>query len=316
MKKILVTGSLAYDYIMNFKERFADHILPDKVHILNVSFGVDNLSKQLGGTAGNIAYNLALLDEQPAIAATAGKDFTEYAEWLQKNKITANHVKILPEEYTASAHIITDIDDNQITSFHAGAMLGHNTSLKETIKEVRPELAILSPDCKEGMIKHAREFREAEVPFIFDPGQGMPLFNGEELKSMITGSKVAIFNDYELQLFRDRTGLSQEKVEDFTEYLIVTLGGKGSIIYHNGQKHEIPVAKPKNTSDPTGAGDAYRAGIIKGLLNKMPIDRMGRLAALASVYTVELYGTQTHKYTIAEFKKRYRENFQQELKFK
>ncbi len=303
MKNILVTGSLAYDYIMNFKERFADHILPDKVHILNVSFAVDNLSKQLGGTAGNIAYNLALLGEQPTIAATAGKDFTEYAEWLQKNKIATGCIKILPKEYTASAHIIPDIDDNQITSFHAGAMLGHSFSLKETIDKVKPELAILAPDCKEGMIRHAAELREAGVPFIFDPGQGMPLFNKEELIGMITGSKVAIFNDYELQLFCDRTGLSQEKVEDFTEYLIVTLGSKGSVIYYQGKKYKIPTAKPKNTSDPTGAGDAYRAGVIKGLLNKMPVDRMGRLAALTSVYTVELYGTQTHKYTLAEFKK-------------
>ncbi|MBU1178026.1 carbohydrate kinase family protein [Patescibacteria group bacterium] len=314
MKNILVTGSLAYDYIMNFKERFADHILPDKIHILNVSFGVDNLSKQLGGTAGNIAYNLALLGEQPTIAATAGKDFTEYAEWLQKNKITTDCIKILPEEYTASAHIITDIDDNQITSFHAGAMLGHNISLKEIIEKIKPELAILAPDCKEGMIKHAQEFREAGVPYIFDPGQGMPLFNKEELIGMITGSKVAIFNDYELQLFRDRTGLSQEKVEDFTEYLIVTLGGKGSIIYHNGKEYQIPTARPKNTSDPTGAGDAYRAGIIKGLLCKLPIEKIGKVAALASVYTVELYGTQTHKYTLAEFRKRYKDNFAQDLK--
>jgi len=313
MKNILVTGSLAYDYIMNFKERFADHILPDKVHILNVSFGVDNLTKQLGGTAGNIAYNLSLLGERPTIAATAGKDFTEYTEWLQSNKIATDRIKILPKEYTASAHIITDIDNNQITSFHAGAMLGHDFSLQETIDKVKPELAILAPDCKDGMIRHATELREADIPFIFDPGQGMPLFNKEELIGMITGSKVAIFNDYELQLFRDKTGLSQEKVEDFTEYLIVTLGGKGSIIYHQGKEHKIPTAKPKNTSDPTGAGDAYRAGIIKGLLIKMPIDRMGKMAALASVYTVELYGTQTHKYTLAEFKKRYQENFAEKL---
>ncbi|MFH2105498.1 MAG: carbohydrate kinase family protein [Parcubacteria group bacterium] len=313
MKNILVTGSLAYDYIMNFKERFADHILPDKVHILNVSFGVDNLTKQLGGTAGNIAYNLSLLGERPTIAATAGKDFTEYTEWLQSNKIATDRIKILPKEYTASAHIITDIDDNQITSFHAGAMLGHDFSLQETIDKVKPELAILAPDCKDGMIRHTAELREANVPFIFDPGQGMPLFNKEELIGMITGSKVAIFNDYELQLFRDRTGLSQEKVKDFTEYLIVTLGGKGSIIYHQGKEYKIPTAKPKNTSDPTGAGDAYRAGIIKGLLNEMPIDRMGKMAALASVYTVELYGTQTHKYTLAEFKKRYQENFAEKL---
>ena len=315
MKNILVTGSLAYDYIMNFKERFADHILPDKVHILNVSFGVDNLSKQLGGTAGNIAYNLALLGEKPTIAATAGKDFTEYDKWLQDNNIITDHIKVLPKEYTASAHIITDADDNQITSFHAGAMLGNNGSLTDVLEKVKPVLAIVAPDCKDGMIKHAQELREAKISYIFDPGQGMPLFNKEELLSMITGSQVAIFNDYELQLFMDKTGLSRDKVKNLTKYLIVTLGGKGSIIYNDGQEYEIPAAKPKNTSDPTGAGDAYRAGIIKGLLHKLPIEVMGRIAALTSIYTVELYGTQTHRFTMEEFKERYKKNFGEELKF-
>lgn len=313
MKNILVTGSLAYDYIMNFPESFADHILPDKVHILNVSFTVDNLSKQLGGTAGNIAYNLALLGEKPAIASAAGQDFADYRTWLENKGVDTKHIKILSKEYTASAHIITDQDDNQITSFHAGAMSANDRTLNKVIEEVKPALATISPDCKEGMVKHAQEFREADVPFIFDPGQAMTLFDKNELLGMITDSQVAIFNDYELQLFVDKTGVTKEKVCGLTKYLVVTLGGKGSIIYHQGKEYKIPIAKPKNTSDPTGAGDAYRAGIIKGLLNKLPIEMMGKMAALASVYTVEKYGTQTHDYNLDEFKQRYRENFNEDL---
>jgi adenosine kinase len=313
MKNILVIGSLAYDYIMNFDGRFADHILPDKVHILNVSFTAKNLSKQFGGTAGNIAYNLSLLGENPKIVATAGSDFGEYKKWLAEQNIDAGFINVLKNQYTASAHIITDLDDNQITSFHGGAMLCNNYSIREIIKKAEPKITILAPDCREGMILHANELKKANVPYIFDPGQALPAFSGEELKKLISGSKVAVFNDYEMQLFTDKTKIAVDRARDLTEYLIITLGGKGSLIYHKKKEYKFPIAKPKKLLDPTGAGDAYRAGIIKGLLHNWPIEIIGRVAALTSVYTIEVYGTQAHKFGVKDFKQRYKENFGKEI---
>lgn len=312
MKKILVIGSLAYDYIMNFDDRFANHIIPDKIHVLNVSFTAKKLSKEFGGTAGNIAYNLALLNEKPSIVASVGSDFEDYKKWLKKNNIDTRFIKILPNQFTASAHIITDRDDNQITAFFGGAMLCNNFSIKNIIKEADPNLAIVAPDCKEGMLLHAQELKELKIPYIFDPGQAMPVFDKNELKELISRSKAAIFNDYEIQLFTQKTGLSIDKITNLTEYLIITLGGKGSKIYKNGKEYKIPAAKPKNESDPTGAGDAYRAGVIKGLLYGLSPDIAGRIGALAAVYTVEKYGTQTHKYTIDKFTQRYKDNFGEE----
>lgn len=312
-KNILVTGSLAYDFIMNFNDRFADHIMPDKIHVLNIAFTAEKLSKEYGGTAGNIAYNLSLLGESPYIQATAGKDFNEYRDWLSKNNIKLDHIKILKEEYTASAHIVTDRDDNQITAFHGGAMFLNNFSIKETISQIKPEIAIVAPDSSEGMILHAKELKEARIPCIFDPGQALPQFNKEELIDLITGSKVALFNDYEIELFKKNSEQSIDKIKKLTEYLIITRGREGSSIFYRGKEYKIPAAKPLNDLDPTGAGDAYRAGIIYGLIHNLPIEVMGKIASLCAIYTVEKYGTQTHKYTIKEFKERYKENFKEDL---
>ena len=312
-KNILVIGSLAYDYIMNFDDRFANHIMPDKIHVLNISFTAKKLSKEFGGTSGNIAYNLSLLGEKPYIQATAGQDFNDYKEWLEKNNIKLDHIKILKEEYTASAHIITDKDDNQITSFHGGAMFLNNFSIKDSISKLKPKIAIVAPDCGEGMILHAKELKEARVPCIFDPGQALPQFKKQELIDLITGSKVALFNDYEIELFKKNSELSIDKIKDLTEYLIVTRGRKGSSIFYKNKEYKIPAAKPLNDSDPTGAGDAYRAGIIYGLIHELSIEVMGKIASLCAIYTVEKYGTQTHEYTMDEFKKRYRNNFNEEL---
>lgn len=314
MKNILVIGSLAYDFIMNFDDCFADHILPDKIHILNVSFTAKKLSREFGGTAGNIAYNLSLLKEQPIIVACAGKDFDDYRKWLISHKIDVSYIKILKDQYTASAHIITDKDDNQITAFYGGAMLCNTASIKDVLTEKKIDIAILAPDCKEGMIRHARELKELKIPYIFDPGQQLPALSPRELKFLAQGSKASIFNDYELQLFQDKTKLSLDKVKKMTEYLIITLAKHGSKIFYQGKEYKIPPAKPKNEQDPTGAGDAYRAGILKGFVSNTPIETMGRIASLVAVYTVEQYGTQTHKFTFDEFKKRYKENFKEELK--
>jgi len=308
-KNILVIGSLAYDYIMNFDDRFADHIMPDKIHVLNVAFTAEKLSKEFGGTAGNIGYNLSLLGEKPYIQATVGKDFSDYKTWLYENNIKLDFIKILKDEYTASAHIITDKDDNQITAFHGGAMFLNNFSIKDLIYKIKPEIAIVAPDSSEGMILHAKELKEARVPCIFDPGQALPQFKKKELIDLITDSKVALFNDYEIELFKKNSELSIDEIKKLTEYLIITKGCEGSSIFYKEKKYKILPAKPLNNSDPTGAGDAYRAGIIYGLVNKLSIDIMGRIASLCAVYTVEKYGTQTHRFTIEEFKKRYKDNF-------
>ncbi len=308
-KNILVIGSLAYDFIMNFNDRFADHIMPDKIHVLNIAFTAEKLSKEFGGTAGNIAYNLSLLGEKPYIQATAGKDFGDYKVWLKKNNIKLDFITTLKDEYTASAHIITDKDDNQITAFHGGAMFLNNFTVKNIISKMKPTIAIIAPDSKIGMLLHAKELKEAKVPCIFDPGQALPQFKKEELIELITGSEVALFNDYEIELFKKNSGLSINEIKKLTKYLIITRGHKGSIIFNNDKEYTIKAAKPLGNLDPTGAGDAYRAGIIYGLVNNFPIDIIGKIASLCAVYTVEKYGTQTHSYTIEDFRKRYEENF-------
>lgn len=316
MSSVLVLGSLAYDYIMNFDGRFREHILPDKIHILNVSFLANKLSREFGGTAGNISYNLSLLNEFPKIIASAGKDFDDYKNWLIKNKIDISDVKILKNQFTASAHIITDRDDNQITAFYGGAMESNVFSIKNILNRQNFKLAICAPDCKDGMILHIREIKEKGIDYIFDPGQTLTQLNGGELKEMIDRSKGAIFNDYEIQLFLDKTKLSIDKVKSLTEYLIITKGPEGSLIYYKNKEYKIPPAKPKNESDPTGAGDAYRAGIIKGILKGLSPDIIGRLGSVCAVYTVEKYGTQTHLFSREEFIKRYEDNFGREKKLK
>ena len=312
-KNILVIGSLAFDYIMNFDGKFKDHIMPDKVHILNVSFAAEKLQKEFGGTAGNIAYNLNLLNQKPWIVATAGSDFKEYEKWLDDNKISTKYINILKDQYTASAHIITDQDDNQITSFHGGAMLSKHQSISQIIDKIKPKLAILAPNSKEATIDYSHELSDKDVSYIFDPGQMIIAFDKHELIDLLSNSYISIFNDYEMQLFTDRTGISIDKAIEMVNYLIITLGSKGSLIYHQGKKYEIPAARPINTDDPTGAGDAYRSGIISGIVNNWEIDQMGKVASLSSVYTVEKYGTQTHKYSISDFKRRYEDNFNKEL---
>lgn len=306
-------GSLAYDFIMNFNGRFADHIMPDKIHVLSVSFLAKKLTREFGGTAGNIAYNLSLLGEKPLLLAAAGRDFKDYKKWLIVNKINIENVRIMKDEYTASAHIITDQDDNQIAAFHGGAMKCHDQSIEQLLSSDKFDLAIVAPDCKKGMIRHALELKRQKVPYVFDPGQNLPEFSGVELKNLIFGSRAAIMNDYEMTLCSRRMKMTVDKIKKLTEYLIITLGRHGSIIYHQNKKYKIPIAKPKNELDPTGAGDAFRAGIIKGLLYGLSSKEMGRIGSLCAAYTVEKYGTQTHRFTKKEFHARYFDNFKEKL---
>lgn len=304
----LICGSMAYDTIMVFHDRFKNHILPDKVHILNVSFLVPVMRREYGGCAGNIAYNLKLLGEEPLIMATVGHDFEPYMQWMCQNGLSREFIRILDNNYTGQAYITTDEDDNQITAFHPGAM---NSSHLNAVPIDRDDIniGIVSPDGKEGMLLHAKQFSELDIPFIFDPGQGIPMFNGEELIGFLDQATWVTVNDYESELMQQRTGLSLEQIAERVDALIVTLGAQGSKIYAHGQCLNIPVAKPKVLLDPTGCGDAYRAGILYGLINELDWDITGRIASLMGAIKIEHNGTQNHAFDLGTFKDKYRENF-------
>ncbi|HEX2909356.1 MAG TPA: carbohydrate kinase family protein [Chloroflexia bacterium] len=306
---ILVSGSLAYDHIMDFQGHFKDHILPEKVHILNVSFLVNSLRKLRGGCAANIAYNLALLQERPLIIGTVGHDFEDYRQWLQQAGCDTSAIEVIPDEFTASCFITTDKSSNQITGFYPGAMnYAHNLKVASYNPE-KLQMAIISPNDPEAMVSHVEECRELGVPFIYDPGQQVIFLEGEQLLDGIRGSRAIIGNDYELGIVEKKTGYKPEQLLEFTEMVIVTKGEFGSTIYTREKTVDAPVAREKAVVDPTGVGDAYRAGIIKGLLNNYSLEQMGRVAALAATYCVEQYGTQSHSYTPAEFAARYQDNF-------
>ena len=303
----LICGSFAYDTIMVFPERFKNHILPDKVHMLNVAFLVPELRREFGGCAGNIAYNLKLLGDEPIPMGTVGDDFASYAAWMDKHHINRRHVHVKKDNYTAQAFITTDLDDNQITAFHPGAMnLAHETHTNEA---ENIELAIISPDGRDGMIQHANQLVEAGIPFIFDPGQGLPMFSGDELKQFADQATYIALNDYEAQMFQDRTGLSPHETTQLVEALIITRGGEGSHIYTKEKRHEIPCAKAAQLADPTGCGDAYRAGIIHGIMHNKDWETTGRIASLLGAIKIEQNGTQNHHFTLDEFKVRFQENF-------
>jgi adenosine kinase len=307
LMSVLICGSLAYDHIMVFHDHFKNHILPDKVHILNVSFLVPEMRREFGGCAGNIAYNLTLLDEQAQPMATVGTDFAPYATWLEGCGIDQTHVRPVAEAYTAQAFITTDLDDNQITAFHPGAMnfshFNEVTDAKGTV------MGIVSPDGRHGMIKHARRFAEAGIPFIFDPGQGLPMFNGEELVQFLDQATWVTVNDYEWELLRARTGLTPQAVLERVEGLIITRGSKGSNIYVGDKELEIPLAPAQEELDPTGCGDAYRAGILYGLMNELDWETTGRIASLMGAIKIEHYGTQNHFFKRDGFEERFAKSF-------
>ena len=303
----LICGSMAYDTIMVFHDKFKNHILPDKVHMLNVSFLVPAMRREYGGCAGNIAYNLKLLGEDPFIMATVGHDFEPYSQWLSLCDLSPKYLKIVDDSYTGQAYITTDEDDNQITAFHPGAMNSSHLNSVPTAGGI--SLGIVSPDGRDGMIQHAIEFSETGVNFIFDPGQGMPMFSGDELLNFMEQATWAIFNDYESELMQKQTGLSLAELAKKVETLIVTRGGKGSQIYTQGKMIEIPVATPKELNDPTGCGDAYRAGLMFGIMNGYGWEETGRVASLMGAIKIEHHGTQNHNFTMKAFKMRYQENF-------
>lgn len=303
----LICGSFAYDTIMVFQDHFKNHILPDKVHILNVSFHVPELRREFGGCAANIAYNLNLLGGKALPMGTVGRDFAPYAEWLDEHGIPRDFIREVAGTYTAQAFITTDQDDNQITAFHPGAMdFAHEVSVAEAAGVT---LGIVSPDGRQGMIDHAGQFVEAGIPFIFDPGQAMPLFGGDEFRRFIEQATWVCVNDYESQLLQDRTGWSPHDIAGKVEALIVTRGGKGSYIYRGDKRIDIPAAPVSSIVDPTGCGDAFRGGLLYGLMNGLDWEITGRMAALMGAIKIEQHGTQNHSFTLDEFRQRYRAAF-------
>lgn len=300
---ILICGSLAYDTIMVFQDQFKNHILPDKIHKLSVAFYVPEMRREFGGTAGNIAYNLQLLEGNPLIMATVGQDFAPYADWLAQHKLNAQHIKVINQSFTAQAFITTDTEDNQITAFHPGAMVeSHQNSVKDA-KQV--SLAIIAPDGRDGMFQHARECHEAGIPFMFDPGQGLPMFNGKELLHFIEMADYLAVNDYESQVIQDKTGLSLAELATKVKALIVTLGGSGSRIYAEGQLFEIPCVTADKIVDPTGCGDAYRAGLLYGIVRGWDWPTCGRLAATMGAIKIASRGGQNHRPTREEIENVY-----------
>jgi adenosine kinase len=303
----LICGSLAYDTIMVFQDQFKNHILPDKVHILNVSFLVPRMRREFGGCAGNIAYNLKLLGGDPVPMATVGQDFGPYREWFEEQGIRLDQVKVIDELFTPQAFITTDLDNNQITAFHPGAMM---RSYENHVRDVEGiDFGIVSPDGREAMLQNAAEFRELGIPFIFDPGQAMPLFNGEELRNFIELADYVTVNDYESNLLQERTGWDEKTIAGKVEAYIATQGPRGSLIHHKGEIINIPPAHERRITDPTGCGDAYRAGLIFGLMHGKDLATCGRMASLMGALKVEHPGTQNQRFDYDEFALQFKQQF-------
>jgi len=303
----LVTGSIAYDTIMVFPDRFKNHLLADQLHILNVCFLTPEMRREFGGTAGNIAYNLKLLGEEPILMATVGEDIQPYLARLKDLGISAAHLRIVPGQFTAQAFITTDLDDNQITAFHPGAM--NHSEQNRITPEVGARLAIIGPDGKRGMQQHARECAAHRIPFLFDPGQGLPMFAHAELEEFVQLADFVALNDYEGKLLQEKTGRGLEEAAREVRALVVTLGALGSVIYAGGERHEIPSVRPERVADPTGCGDAYRAGLLYGIARQWDWGHTGRLASLMGSIKVAQRGPQNHRTDLNRIEARFKEAF-------
>lgn len=307
MSKVLVCGSVAYDVIMVFEDYFKNHILPDKVHMLSVAFTVPQLRREFGGCAGNVAYNLHMLEQPCEMLATVGADFDAYAAWLDRRGISRRYVEVLSDAYTAQAYVTTDLAGNQITAFHPGAM--GLSELIDVPADPGIGIALIAPDSPDGIKKHARQLVEAGIPFMFDPGQATTLFNGDELLTLIDQATWVAVNDYECQLLQHYTGLSLSRLAERVEALIVTRDAEGSVIHADGQQYDIPIARPDRVVDPTGCGDAYRAGLLYGLQQELDWPTIGRIAALAGAIKVGQAGTQNHRFDPEGFRRRFADDF-------
>ncbi len=307
---IYLSGSLAYDRIMDFPGKFSDHILPDKIHILNVCFTVNGMVEKFGGTAGNIAYSLSLLGERPILLATIGKDYHNYFAWLKRNGISLDGIRIIPDEFTAGAFITTDRADNQITGFNPGAMK-YQTAYSFNGIDPEDSICLIAAGNLKDMIEYADACRGRGIRYICDPGQSLTGWNGRTLTDWIRGSMILISNDYELEMIMKMTGLDKDRLLSLTGTIITTLGEKGSLISSSGTDWSIPAARIRKMVDPTGAGDAYRAGLLKGLVAGRDIVTAAKMGSVAAAYAVENYGTQDHRYSHKDFLNRYRANFEE-----
>jgi adenosine kinase len=305
---IYISGSLAYDRIMDFPGRFSDHILPDKIHILNVCFTVNGMVEKFGGTAGNVAYSLSLLGERPVILAAIGKDYGTYFEWLRQNGLPLEGIRVVEDEFTAGAYITTDKADNQITGFNPGAMK-YQTEYEFSDEDAGGAICLIAPGNLRDMIEYAAGCRSRGIKYICDPGQSLTQWEGKALKDWIEGSTLLISNDYELELIIKMTGLDKKKLLGLTGTIITTTGEKGSLVSSIYSDEGIGVAKVTSVVDPTGAGDAYRAGLLKGLAVGKDMLTSAKMGAVAASYAVEKYGTQEHRFSYDDFLSRYRENF-------
>lgn len=311
--RIYVSGSLAYDRIMDFPGKFSDHILPDKIHILNVCFTVNGLMEKFGGTAGNIAYSLSLLEERPMILASAGKDFDRYAAWLRQNRISTEGIRILSDEFTAGAFITTDQSDNQITGFNPGAMKHACGVEVDSAAKGTAAIGIVSPGCVDDMRDYSRRFKELGITCICDPGQQIPVLGRETLIEMISGADILISNDYELELIQNATGLTKTQIREKTKAVITTLGEEGSLVWDGSTETRIPAVPPEKVLDPTGAGDAYRAGLIKGLAVGKPLREAAEMGATCASYAVACHGTQEHRFSPSDFREKHKGCFEKNV---
>ena len=305
---IYISGSMAYDRIMDFPGKLSDHILPDKIHILNVCFTVNGMVEKFGGTAGNIAYSLSLLNERAVIIATIGKDYQIYFDWLGKNNIPTDGIKIINEEFTAGAYIITDKADNQITGFNPGSMK-YPSGYKFKNSDSENSIGLIGPGNLQDMIEYAKTCKDKGINYICDPGQSLTQWEGKTLIEWIDGSMLLISNDYELEMIMKITGMDKKRLEGLTKIIITTLGEKGSLISNSDFDVSIPAAKVHDVVDPTGAGDAFRAGLLKGIVTGRDIETAAKMGTVAAAYALEKYGTQEHRFTHEEFVERYRSNF-------
>ncbi|HUP96977.1 MAG TPA: carbohydrate kinase family protein [Usitatibacter sp.] len=308
---ILVCGSMAYDTIMVFPDQFKKHILPDQIHILNVAFMVPDMRREFGGTGGNIAYNLKLLGEEPRVMATVGHDFGPYEQRLENLGMNRAHVRVLDDHFTAQAFITTDVDDNQITAFHPGAM---SSSHKNRVADANGvSLGIVSPDGRQGMIEHAHDFARARIPFIFDPGQGLPMFSGPELLDLLTGASALTVNDYEARVVEDKTGKKVPEIARDIGAVVVTRAGEGSSVYTAEGEIRIAAVKPDTVVDPTGCGDAYRAGLLYGMARKWSWKKSAQLASVMGAIKIAHRGGQNHHPSTADIAQRFRDAFGEQL---
>ena len=303
----LICGSIAYDSIMLFEDRFKNHIIPDQIHNLNLAFLVPHMRRELGGCAGNIAYTLHHLGGKPVVMATVGDDHKPYTDRMTQIGLSTNHVTVVPDAFTAQAFITTDLDDNQITAFHPGAMsFSHQNHIADA---AQVSLGIVAPDGREGMIQHAREFHEAGIPFVFDPGQGLPMFNGEELLNFVTMADYAAMNDYEAKMLQEKTGQTLSQIAGNLKALVVTRGGDGSAIYVDGKILDIPLVAAAEVVDPTGCGDSYRSGLLYGIQNGLDWETTGRLASMLGAIKIESRGPQNHQFDRAYIEAKFKESF-------